>query len=128
MEIYAMVWAADYLGWWLLLWLLISGLFGWLLLKEESVAIFGRMLLAAQNGQTPFAAMWDSGRTMLAGVLLIFPGVISDAIALILLLLPNRSEQPGRSSYRDDGVIEGEGRIVEAEQIEIRPDSAKSKH
>lgn len=122
LEIYATVAVAYYVGWWLLLWLLVSALAGWLLIKEESVAIFGRMLVAMQNGQTPFAALWDSGRTFLAGGLLIFPGVLSDVIALILLMLPNRSEQTGRSSYTDGDIIEGEVRVVEAERIDSRQD------
>ena len=64
---------ADAIGWWLLAWLLASGIFGWVLIKEESLAVFGRLAVAVQNGQSPFVALWDSGRTILAGVLLIFP-------------------------------------------------------
>lgn len=115
LEIYTMFIVADYIHWWLLLWLFISALAGWLLIREESMAIFGRLALAVQNGQSPFAALWDSGRTMLAGVLLILPGVLSDVVALILLLLPNKAEQASARNFPDDGIIEGEGRVVEVE-------------
>jgi len=115
LEIYTMFIVADYIHWWLLLWLLASALAGWLLIKEESMAVFGRLAVAVQNGQTPFVALWDSGRTMLAAILLIFPGVLTDAVALILLLLPNKAEQVNARNYPDDGIIEGEGRVVEVE-------------
>lgn len=120
LEIYTMFQVADVIGWWLLAWLLLSALTGWILMKEESMAIFGRLAVAVQNGQSPIAAVWDSGRTMLAALLLIFPGVLSDLLALVLLLLPNRAEQPNARPMPDDDTIEGEVRVIEAEQIESK--------
>lgn len=120
LEIYTMFQLADVIGWWLLAWLLCSALIGWVLIKEESLAVFGRLAVAVQNGQSPFAALWDSGRTMLAGLLLILPGVLSDVLALILLLLPNKADRISPRNMPDDGVIEGEVRVVEAGQIESK--------
>jgi len=120
LEIYTLFVAADYIGWWLLAWLVFSALIGWILIKEESMAVFGRLAVAVQNGQSPFAAIWDSGRTLLAGLLLIIPGVLSDLIALVLLLLPNKADRVNTHSTSDDGIIEGEVRVVEAEQIESK--------
>ena len=120
LEIYTMFQVADVIGWWLLAWLILSALIGWILIKEESMAVFGRLAVAMQNGQSPFAALWDSGRTMLAGLLLIMPGVLSDVLALVLLLLPNKSDRINPRSTHDDGVIEGEVRVVEAGQIESK--------
>ncbi len=122
LEIYTMVQVADVIGWWLLAWLLISAVIGWALIKEESFAIFGRLAETVQNGQSPFAALWESGRTILAGVLFIFPGVISDAIALVLLVWPSSSSPSDGRRQQDDNVIEGEVRVVEAERIEIKTD------
>jgi UPF0716 protein FxsA len=120
LEIYTMFFVADFIGWWLLAWLLLSAIIGWVLIKEESLAVFGRLAVAVQNGQSPFAAVWDSGRTMLAGLLLIIPGVLTDLIALVLLLLPNKADWTDRRSPPDDGVIEGEVRVVEAGKIESK--------
>ena len=111
---------AEYIHGWLLLWLVVSALAGWLLIREESMAMIGRLALAMQNGQSPFTAFWDSGRTMLAAVLLIFPGVLSDAVALILLLLPNKSERVKKYNFSDDGVVEGEVRVVDVEVEKIQ--------
>jgi len=122
LEIYAMFKVADYIGWWLLAWLIASMILGTLLIKEESRAVFGRLAMTLHNGQSPFAALWQSGRTMLAGMLLIFPGVISDVFALVLLLWPGRAARTVSRPLEEDGVIEGEVRVVEAEQIEIKSD------
>lgn len=118
LEIYTLFRVADLIGWWLLAWLVSSALIGWMLIKGESRAVFGRLAVAMQNSQSPIAALWDSGRTMLAGLLLIIPGVLSDILALILLLLPNKTQSFAPQSTSDDNVIEGEVRVVEAEQIE----------
>ena len=123
LEIYTLFQVADVIGWWLLAWLLFSALIGWILIKEESLAVFGRLAVAVQNGQSPFAALWDSGRTMLAGLLLIIPGVLSDVLALILLLLPNKSGRISPRNDHDDGIIEGEVRVVDAGQIESKSGS-----
>lgn len=120
LEIYTMFQVADMIGWWLLVWLVFSAILGWALIKEESMAVFGRLTMTAQSGHSPFAALWTSGRNILAGVLLIFPGVISDAIALILLVWPGNTPRPNRRTMPDDGVIEGEAYVVEAEKIEIK--------
>ena len=120
LEIYTLFRVADVIGWWLLLWLVFSMIAGWTLIREERLAVFGRLMIALQNGQSPFAALWDSGRTMMAGVLLIFPGVISDVIALILLLLPSQSRPAKGAGVPDDGIIEGEWREVEAERLETK--------
>jgi len=120
LEIYTLFRVADAIGWWLLLWLVFSMVAGWTLIQEERLAVFGRLMIALQSGQSPFAALWDSGRTMMAGVLFIFPGVISDAIALILLLLPSQSKRAKKADIPDDGIIEGEWREVEAERLETK--------
>ena len=123
LEIYTMFQVAGVIGWWLLAWLMLSALIGWILIKEESMAVFGRLAVTVQNRQTPFAAMWDSGRTLLAGLLLIIPGVLSDVIALVLLLWPNQAGRPEARNMRDDGIVEGEVRVVEVEQIESKSKS-----
>ena len=121
LEIYTLFRVADVIGgWWLLSWLVFAMIAGRILIQEEKLAVFGRMMLAMQSGSSPFAALWDSGRTMVAGVLLIIPGVISDAIALILLLLPQQSKPANRNSMPDDGIIEGEWREIETEKLEKR--------
>ncbi len=122
LEIYTLFQLAHAIGWWLLPWLIFTTGAGWVLIQEERLAIFGRLMLAIQSGQSPFGALWDSGRTMVAGVLLILPGVWSDALAFILLLFPRQAASGGtkQNTPADDGVIEGEWRRVNSEKLESR--------
>jgi len=46
------------------------------------------LLFSVQSGANPIASLFATGRILLAGGLLVFPGFISDAIALVLLLIP----------------------------------------
>lgn len=112
-EIYLLVQLASTYGWWLALYLLSTMVAGWLLIQEERLAVFGRLLQIVQNGQHPVVALLTSARKLLAGVLLIFPGVMSDLIAILLLLVPMPSGKgpgvPNRAAANDD-VIEGEWR------------------
>lgn len=113
-EIYLLVQLASMYGWWLALYLLSTTITGWLLIQEERLAVLGRLLQIVQNGQHPVVALLTSARKLLAGVLLIFPGVISDIIAVLLLLIPMPSGgkppvTPNHAAANDD-VIEGEWR------------------
>ncbi len=109
LEIVVLFRVADSIGWWLLPWLILSAAAGWTLIQEERLAMFGRLFSSLQSGQPLGFAMLDSLRTLFAGMLLIFPGVISDALAVILLLLPRaRTPRPPNREAGEDVIIEGE--------------------
>jgi UPF0716 protein FxsA len=109
-EVLVMVLLAQKIGWWLLVWLVASAALGLTLLREERFAFFGRVVAAAQQGQDPLQAMLTSGRLMLAGMLLVFPGVISDALALLVLIWPRRR---GKARGHEIEIIEGQFRREE---------------
>lgn len=118
LEIVVLFRLADSIGWWLLPWLILSAVVGWALIQEERLAMFTRLFSSLQSGQPLGFAMLDSLRTLFAGVLLIFPGVISDVLAIILLLLP-RAREP-RNPARDAGedvIIEGEWQREEDQRL-----------
>ena len=98
---------AQKIGWWLLLWFISTTLLGVTLIREERFAVVGRVMGALQQGQDPFQAIFTSGRLMLAGLLLILPGVVSDGIALLILIWPRRVPRP---LVKRTDVIEGEYR------------------
>ena len=101
-------------------WLAISVVSGILLLRSERSAFRARTVAALHGEQPLLRGIVDSGRKVLAGFLLLMPGVASDLIALALLLLPinlgRRFEPqpagPGRAHGRGDA-IEGTFRRVE---------------
>ena len=105
-------------GGWVLAWLVFAAIAGVVLIKQARFSLVTRLAAALSQGQFSLAAIIDSFRTVLAGLLLIFPGVISDVMALFLLLLPLRepayqrapSTTPNGTRIRSDGVIEGEFR------------------
>jgi len=72
----------------MVVWLLASAIAGLVLLRNERVSFRARTLAALHGGQPLMRGLLDSGRKVLAGILLILPGVVSDLIALLLLLLP----------------------------------------
>jgi UPF0716 protein FxsA len=88
LEAIGIFWVADAIGGWVLLWLLLAAVVGVLLIRLERVAWGARLLFAVQSGKSPLLSLFASGRILLAGSLLVFPGFISDAIALVLLLMP----------------------------------------
>jgi UPF0716 protein FxsA len=118
LEIYTLVKVYQSIGWWVVALLLVSAFAGAMLIAEERLAFIGRMMMAVQTGGSPIRALFESGRTMIAGGLLIFPGVISDALAILLLLVPARLF--GRRSQvikPVDDVIEGEFRREDQERL-----------
>ncbi|MCM2329076.1 MAG: FxsA family protein [Lysobacter sp.] len=94
LELVVLARLAEAHGWWVLGWVVFAAMAGIALLKEARFALVARLGAALAAGQFSIAAFVDSARTVLAGLFLIFPGVISDFIALTLLLLPRRVPEP----------------------------------
>ena len=104
---------ANAMGWWILAWMVMAAVAGVALIKEARFAMVARLAAGVAQGRFPIVALTDSARTVLAGLLLIFPGVVSDLIALTLLLLPSpRVAVEPRARRRVVGgtLIEGEFR------------------
>ena len=88
LEAVVLVRLSESFGWWVLAWVVMAAVAGMALLKEARFAMVARVAAGVAQGRFPIVALTDSARTVLAGLLLVFPGVISDLIALTLLLLP----------------------------------------
>jgi UPF0716 protein FxsA len=120
MEIWLLVELGGRYGWWLALYLVLMAILGWRLILDEKLLMLGRMMQSLGEGGTPTRAIFGSAKNLMAGILLILPGVISDAIAAVLLLMPTPKPAfvsrgtPGPGGARDraanDDVIEGEFR------------------
>ena len=61
---------------------------GSLLLRHERVAFRAHTLAALRGDRPLLRGLLDSGRKVLAAILLIVPGIVSDLMAMTLLLLP----------------------------------------
>jgi UPF0716 protein FxsA len=104
-------------GGWTLVWLAMAGLFGLWLMALERLAFLPRMLASLASGSAPFAVLTGSGLRFIAAGLLIFPGALSDGLALILLLASlffSSPQMPAPEAPRhgpraaNDDIIEGE--------------------
>src|SRR5436189_3479047 len=88
LEAVVMVRLAETMGWWVLAWVVLAACAGMALIKEARFALVARLAAGFAQGRFAIGALADSARTVLAGLFLIFPGVVSGLIALTLLLLP----------------------------------------
>jgi UPF0716 protein FxsA len=100
-------------------WFVVSAIAGVLLLRKERITFRAKTLAALRGDQPLLRGLLDSGRRVLAAVLLISPGIVSDLIALLLLLLPINlgpplATQPASVSrgFRRDS-LEGDFRRVD---------------
>lgn len=110
LEAVGIFWMADVIGGWVLLGLLLAAIAGVTLIRFERVAWGARMLFAVQSGVNPMSSLFASGRVLLAGGLLVFPGFISDVIALVLLMIPGTWDKRKTDPLRpaNDDILEGE--------------------
>jgi UPF0716 protein FxsA len=71
-----------------LAWFVASALAGVVLLRSERTAFRAKTLAALRGDRPLLRGLLDSGRKVVAALLLILPGIVSDLMALLLLLLP----------------------------------------
>ena len=92
------------------MWLTGSAIAGlWVLANERGQ--FRARTLAAFRGGSPMRGLLDSGRRVLAGVLLLVPGLLSDVLALLLLLLPINQ----RGGFGPQPVTAGRSRTLDGD-------------
>ncbi len=132
LEIYLLILLGQRYGWWVIVYLVVVGYLGLQLIRDEKQLISGKMMQNLRASGNPMKAILGSARNMFAGFLLLVPGVITDVIAVILLLIPiqqakvdtdasaGETDQPEyeadfgtrfgkeRSNAANDDVIEGE--------------------
>lgn len=88
LEALVLVRLGETMGWWVLGWVVLAACAGVALIKEARFALVARLAAGFAQGRFAVGALTDSARTVVAALFLIFPGVVSDLIALTLLLLP----------------------------------------
>ena len=113
LEAVVLVHLGERLGWWMLAWVVLAACAGMALIKEARFAMLARLAAGFAHGRFSIVALTDSVRTVMAGLFLIFPGVVSDVIALTLLLLPGPrvvTEAAARRRAAQGTLIEGEFR------------------
>ncbi|CAG1004848.1 hypothetical protein BURK2_03328 [Burkholderiales bacterium] len=69
-------------------WIVLGIVAGWMLLRAQRLNFRARTLAAMYGPDSLLRGLLDSGRKVLAGFLFLLPGVLSDFMALLLLLVP----------------------------------------
>lgn len=111
-EIWLLIDLAQQYGGWLIVYLVLIALLGLQLIRDEKQLFSGRLMQNLAAGGNPIKAMFGSARNIIAGVLLIIPGIMTDIMAALLLLIPIKANTPTATNHHanaaNDDVIEGE--------------------
>ncbi len=101
-------------------WILLGVIAGWTLLRSQRLSFRARTLAAMYGPDSLLRGLLDSGRKVLAGFLFLLPGVLSDGMALLLLLVPinvgpvlQMQTTTVRGSPRRPSTLEGDYRRVD---------------
>ena len=116
LDLYATVRFAHWTGVPAWVWLSMSVVTGFVLLQSERHTFRAKLMAAMHGEQSMLRGLLDSGRKLVAALLFLLPGIVSDVFALMLLALPlnvGRETGPlaagaGRSTRRD--TLDGEFR------------------
>lgn len=117
-ELASLIWLGQRVGvGWTLLWVVGTGLTGLLLIQRNGWGMLQRLQREMMNNRSPLQILKSGMWGVLAGILLAFPGLISDFLAVPCLLMallhrggPGSDNHNGPRSYQRDGhtIIEGE--------------------
>ena len=104
-EVYLLIILGQRYGFWLLVYLVLIGYLGLQLIRGEKQMMSAKMMQSLKEGGNPMKSMMGSARNFIAGIFLMVPGVITDVIAAILLLIPIKQPKvnPNSESYQTDG-------------------------
>ena len=78
-------------GWWYFLYILIVGFLGWKMIKEEKSQLLVKMMSSFQNAGSPIQMLFGTAKNMIAGGLFLFPGVFTDLLAVLILVVPTKN-------------------------------------
>lgn len=135
-ELFLLISLADEYGWWLLIYLVVIGYLGLQLIRGEKLLLTAKMMQSIAAGGNPVKTMLGSARNMVAGVLFIIPGVITDIIGVILLLIPiskqnpNATTNPYEQAFQQPYQANPDARaanddVIEGEYTHVQDDSHK---
>ena len=73
-------------GWWTVALMMTTAIVGGLVIRREGMKSWRAMREATRSGALPDLPVADSGLILIGGFLLVLPGLITDAVGLLLLL------------------------------------------
>ena len=86
-ELYLLIWLGTYIGAVDTIAIVIgTGLAGGLLAKSQGLAVLDRMRAELNQGRPPAESLFDGLLILIAGAMLITPGLLTDGLGLLLLI------------------------------------------
>lgn len=118
LDLYLTIQLAQMSGIHVAAWIALGVVTGWMMLRAQRLSFRARTLAAMYGPDSLLRGLLDSGRKVLAGFLFLLPGVLSDFMALLLLLVPINvgpilQVQTTRGGQARNQPLEGEFRRVE---------------
>lgn len=87
LELWGLITVGSLIGGWNTVFLVIlTGLFGAWMAKQQGVQVFRMVQFQLARGQMPTETLIDGVLVLIGGILLLLPGFISDVIGLIFLI------------------------------------------
>ncbi len=102
-DLYATVRFARWTGVPTYAWLGLAAIAGLYLLRNERIAFRASTVAAMHGGQPRLRGLLDSGRKVLAGMLFLLPGILSDVMALVLACVAAERRPRYRAARRGGG-------------------------
>ena len=117
LEIWGLFRFASMYGWWFFGYIVIMAILGWQLIQDEKTLVVSKLMNMMTQGGNLASVLLGSAKNLLAGALFLFPGVITDIIGFILLIIPiqnsvdpNLKSSQKKTNNSNSDVIEGEYR------------------
>jgi UPF0716 protein FxsA len=120
LELALLIKAGETIGFWPTIGLLAAAaVSGFIVIRQQGLSMVGRMFATMNEGKLTFEPLLDGYALIMAGFLLIAPGFLSDALALLLLVPPLRRwgirrAFPGLSGGSEGARARSNGRVIEA--------------
>lgn len=113
-ELYVIIQVGQAIGGWNTIGLLIlMGLVGGWLLRQQGLSVLRRIQSSFQSGQSPEKELVDGLLILVAGALMLAPGFVGDVIGFLLLIPPTRAivRAPLMKRFRAGrgGILAGNG-------------------
>lgn len=87
LELWGLITVGSMIGGWNTVFLVIlTGLFGAWMAKQQGVQVFRMVQFQLARGQMPTETLIDGALVLIGGILLLLPGFFSDVIGLIFLI------------------------------------------
>lgn len=128
LEVVAFVAAVALLGFWTTMGLsVLSFVIGGLILHHQGLKTAERFITSLEFGRPPLAETWDGVCLNLAGFLFLLPGLVSDALAVGLLIPAVRRAlyrlfaRRGDYRYDPDAMKPDSGPVIEGTYRDVTP-------